>query len=399
MPLLFMGIFRREWPATFPPSAIGYKRGRSKGRGLLPHTRWIGRREAYIRADCLFGFDKLIRSFGGDPFDLSDRAGLPRQAFANSDMLISWSRQGLFCEFAARELNRLNFGLEHALSLPDTYPNAGAAIFLSQITETFEEWLSACERYARYHTNAWAPLLIKDDGPLVRLRLLEHPLVMSPRHQTEGLIASLYLMARTVLSATTEKADFVRFRHARPHDTRLHEEIFDCPIEFEASYNEMLFSREYLDRPTHGRLVKLRPLLDAYLRFRIAKMSLYDQSVAATVAAGIPAVLGTSLCNAENFAASMGLSSKKMQRLLREEGTSFSAILEGVRESLACEMLETTDVPIGNICGFLGYAGLPSFHLAFKRWTDMSPTVYRDLNRKMRMDRKPGQVSDSTGTG
>lgn len=64
------------------------------------------------------------------------------------------------------------------------------------------------------------------------------------------------------------------------------------------------------------------------------------------------------------------------------QGLSFSAILDDVRESLAREMLETTDVPIGNICGFLGYAALPAFNLAFKRWTAMSPSAYRERNQR-----------------
>lgn len=298
-------------------------------------------------------------------------------------MLISWPRQGHFCEVAAQELDRPNFGLEHALSLPDTYPNAGASIFLSQITRTFEEWYRACERYARYHTNAWTPLLIVDGSPLACVRLLENPLVLPPRHQTEGLIASLYRMGRKVLNAAPdEKAVVVRFRHAKPDDTQMHHDLFGCPVEFQATHNEFVFPREYLARPTNGRLVKLKPLFDTYLRYRIGSMPLYDQSIAATVAVGIPALLGTSLCNAEHFAASLGVSPKKLQRLLREEGTSFTMILEDVRGSLAREMLETTDVPIGNICGFLGYSALPSFNFAFNRWTGMSPSAYRAIHRK-----------------
>lgn len=360
------------------------------------YKKLTGRREAYIRADCLFGLEGLIRSSGGDPYELADRAGLPREAFTNSDMLISWPREGIFCELAARELGRPNFGLEHALSLPDTYPNAGAAVFLSQITETFEEWFQACARYGRYHTDAWTALLIVDESPLACVRLLENPLTMSPRQQTEGLLASLYLMARSVLGAgPDEKSHVVRFRHARPHDIRLHQEIFDCAVEFEAIHNEFVFPAEYLSRPTNGRLVKLRPLLNAYLRYRLGNMPLYDQSLKATVAAGIPAVLGTSLCNAEHFAMSLGLSAKKLQRLLREEGTSFSALLEDVRKSLAREMLETTDVAIGNISGFLGYAALPSFNLAFKRWTDMSPSVYRERNRVVRANRMSPETVDT----
>jgi len=346
----------------------------------------IGRREPYIRANCLFGFDDLVHSSGGDLHTLADQAGLPREAFSNPDILISWPRQGIFCELAAQEPGRPNFGLDHAFSLPNTYPTAGAAIFLSQITHTFEEWLDACERYARYYTNAWVPLLIRDGGPFAYVRLLKDPLAKSPRQQTEGLVATFYRMARTVIDATDEKAHLIRFRHARPCDTQPHEALFDCPVEFEAAHNELVFPHEYLNRPTNGRLAGLEPLLDLYLRYRIAKMPLYDQSVAATVAAGIPIVLNTSLCNLEYFAVSLGLSPKKLQRLLQQENTSFSAILDKVRESLACEMLETTDVPISNICGLLGYTALPAFNLAFKRWVGVAPSIYREFNRRKEKD-------------
>ncbi|BAV64472.1 AraC family transcriptional regulator ligand-binding domain-containing protein [Sphingobium cloacae] len=218
----------------------------------------------------MFGHEKLVRSYGGDPFDLAARVGLPRKAFTHSDMLISWSRQGVFCELVAEELDRPNFGLEHTMSLPDTFPNSGAAIFLSQITGTFEEWIHACERFTRFHTNAWTLHLIKDDSPFARLRVLEDPLARAPRQQAEGLVSSLYRMARTVINATTETNHLVRFRHPKPSDTRLHEELFGCPIEFDAPYNETVFRREYLERPTGGRLVTLRLVFDAYLRYRIA---------------------------------------------------------------------------------------------------------------------------------
>lgn len=56
-----------------------------------------------------------------------------------------------------------------------------------------------------------------------------------------------------------------------------------------------------------------------------------------------------------------GISAKKLQRLLAQEQTSFSEILDEVRRSTACRFLEETAIPIQNIAGWLEYSGAPAF--------------------------------------
>lgn len=73
----------------------------------------------------------------------------------------------------------------------------------------------------------------------------------------------------------------------------------------------------------------------------------------------------------------IGISAKKLQRLLAQEQTSFSEILDEVRRSMACRFLEETAIPIQKLPGRLEYSGAPAFIMAFKRWAGMTPSEFR----------------------
>jgi AraC-like DNA-binding protein len=75
----------------------------------------------------------------------------------------------------------------------------------------------------------------------------------------------------------------------------------------------------------------------------------------------------------------MGISPKKLQRLLRDEGTSFSQVLENFRACKALQLLHETNLPIKTIATNLGYSSSESFNTACKRWFQKSP-------RRMRQD-------------
>lgn len=77
----------------------------------------------------------------------------------------------------------------------------------------------------------------------------------------------------------------------------------------------------------------------------------------------------------------LGMSSRTLSRHLSQEGTSFFAILEGLRRSLAFRYLKEPDMTLADVSYFLGYSSLSSFNDAFKRWTGQSPGQYRAGNR------------------
>lgn len=334
--------------------------------------------DPYIRAAVLFGYSEFVKEAGGSPVELVERVGLDPAALTDPDMLISWQRLCMLMELTADMLDKPSFGIEWALSIPPHFPNVGPVIFIAQFVDTLREWIDQGSRYWRYHTNAYLVQLL-DDGVSdhVTMRFWQSPLILPPRQPMEHILAYACHMARVVGDAPDERPVAIRCRHPRPDDTSLHDEVFRCDLQFEAEHTEILFARRLLDSPTNGWLKPLKAIVDSFIRYKIRRMPLYDQSVRATVAMAIQSVIGTGSCTKEFVAGSMGTSPKKLQRLLAQEGTSFSDVLDQTRHAMACRMLAQTGVPISNVAGLLEYSSNTAFTLAFKRWTGSTPREYR----------------------
>jgi AraC-like DNA-binding protein len=72
-----------------------------------------------------------------------------------------------------------------------------------------------------------------------------------------------------------------------------------------------------------------------------------------------------------------GLSMRTLQRRLSEFGTSFSAIENQSRHTVACRLLRETDAPITEISNRLGYAHPNHFSRAFRKLGGVSPSAFR----------------------
>lgn len=83
----------------------------------------------------------------------------------------------------------------------------------------------------------------------------------------------------------------------------------------------------------------------------------------------------------EDVARLLGFSPRTLQRLLHEQGVSYSDLVERCRCRAACDALELTRDPIQDIADSLGYSDASSFARAFRRWTGTPPRVYRKALR------------------
>ena len=79
----------------------------------------------------------------------------------------------------------------------------------------------------------------------------------------------------------------------------------------------------------------------------------------------------------EEIAGKMGLSSWSLQRRLREEGISFSALVDKVRCEMATHYLQQRQLPISEMALLLGYSEVSAFSRAFRRWFGISPRQWR----------------------
>ncbi|MGE3246233.1 MAG: AraC family transcriptional regulator ligand-binding domain-containing protein [Beijerinckiaceae bacterium] len=338
--------------------------------------------DPYIRATSLMGFIEVI---GGDtPLALSllAEAGIPGNALRNIDILVSYRRFTTLMEIAAHRLDRPSFGLEWALGLPPHFPNLGPIAMLSYFAKNGADWIALAQRYWHFHSNAFTMNLLDHDERHVALRYSGDFYAFPARQVIEHTLACACLVARKVTGFVNERPACVNFRHAKPADVTFHDQAFDCEINYNADYDEIILDRKYLEYPTNLNLSLFRPLLDLYVNERFRRMNTPELSISNMVRLAIPSLLGTGRCSLETISTSLGMSTKKLQRLLADEETTFTIVLEEVRQNLARRLLIESDAPVERIAGLLDYSAPTPFIQAFKRWAGETPLAYRKRQRE-----------------
>ena len=103
-----------------------------------------------------------------------------------------------------------------------------------------------------------------------------------------------------------------------------------------------------------------------------------DGSFAGSVRIMLASMLEDGVPSIQQLAAASGTTVRTLQRRLGDEGTSFSALLEQVRQSKALTRLAEGDATVVSIAAELGYARQASLTRAMIRWTGVPPTRFRD---------------------
>ena len=89
-----------------------------------------------------------------------------------------------------------------------------------------------------------------------------------------------------------------------------------------------------------------------------------------------------------------GISVRTLQRRLARHGTTFTDVLLWHRRREAHRLLESMDLPLSEIATSLGYSELSSFSRAFRRWSGVSPSAFRERNVRV-----PEQTMGDLSTG
>lgn len=337
----------------------------------------------FIRAVALIGYGDHVRRLGGNPEPLLLKLDLPLNSADYPRQIMSCHSYAQLLEDTAAALAYRGFALDWAKNTPPHYPNIGPLAMLGTMTRTFAEWVEFGMKYWNVHCNAFTARIfdVPDKPDMVTMRLICAPGYQRSPQLVESVLANIVGIATRTTGHRHLRPRLVRFRHPRPDDISLHEELFRCNIEFDADCDEFQFERRILALDTNGSLRMLRPFFERYIRTQISLLPIYDQTMRETTQAALDSLLGTGKCTIDFVAASLGMSAKKLQRLLASEGTNFSDILSAVRRDRACKILQETDVMIADIARLLDYAALGAFSNAFVQWMGMSPSEYRRATR------------------
>lgn len=169
----------------------------------------------------------------------------------------------------------------------------------------------------------------------------------------------------------------VSFTHSRPEECAgKYYEFFHAPIDFEAPRASIALSLDDVDRvlPSGNKdLVEWKE--QAMTKYLDTKES---ESLIPQVTKIIAEHLPSGDVTVEKTAAELFLSTRKLQRLLQEEGTSFLTLLNEVRKDIAEQHVKNKDMDLTEIAFLLGFSEQSTFSRSFKRWTGMSPSSFRN---------------------
>jgi AraC-like DNA-binding protein len=71
------------------------------------------------------------------------------------------------------------------------------------------------------------------------------------------------------------------------------------------------------------------------------------------------------------------VSARTLERKLRREGTTFTALLDNFRRNLALDFVSAPTFDARHVARSLGFTQRGAFSRAFKRWTGRTPERYR----------------------
>ncbi len=197
----------------------------------------------------------------------------------------------------------------------------------------------------------------------------------APAPASHELCFALVARQAKQLSTVPLRVTAVELAHRAAGDVAAYRAWFDAPVVFEAPITQLVMPRPALA----ASLVSADPQLLAILT-RAAEELRRRAPTPPTLAAQAARVLHDALRsddgNVEHVARQLGLTSRSLQRRLKDEGTSFQLVREQVRRELAQRYLDDK-LAISEISFLLGFSEPSAFFRAFKRWTGTTPIEAR----------------------
>ena len=304
--------------------------------------------------------------------------GLGRSDLGDSETRIAYSAFVGLIERAAMLLGEPAYGLK--LGTRHDVRDNGLLGFIALNSPTLGDALANVERYVAV-TNEGIDAVFEHDSQGKALRFREaDPALRGLRHNSEHSAARI---AKAALELTRRKAFPLRvdFMHGRPNAAIDYEAVLGCPVRFHAEWDGVVFASETLGLPVSGADRKLLQVLESACR-RIIGQRPRQQDLIHSVREYVVQHLAKGAAPFEAVARHVGMSGKTLERRLGERGTSYRALVDGVRFGLAKHYLVDTDFRLQQIAYLLGYSEPAPLVRAFRRWAGRTPRQYREQCRE-----------------
>ena len=237
----------------------------------------------------------------------------------------------------------------------------------------------AFQTFARFHR-------IVSDGP--DTSLYEHDGVATVHYQfprssprcnrlrAEFAMVGFLRMLRDFTRRDNHTVKAVYFEHAAPEYLDEYARIFGGAERFDHDFTGIEFDRELLDRTQQPQNGELYTVLESLAERKLSRVT-REGGHAERLRDYLTSNALAERPQMDAVARSLGISVRSLRRRLDEEGVSYTSLLNEALATLAKRMLDDLRRSIYETAYAMGFSDPSAFHRAFKRWTGMTPTQYR----------------------
>lgn len=310
-----------------------------------------------VRSPTLSYFVDVASECGLDARGLVAAVGVPARCLDDHDLMTPARSVVSLLEFAAARAREPAFGLRMAESR--RLSSLGPLGLLVRDEPTLLSALEALVRHIHLHNEAMV-VEVERTGSLVLIR--EEMIVEgSPpmRQAIEIAVGTTYRVLNIFIGAGWRPRR-ICFEHARPASTAVHRRVFGDIVEFGQEFNGIVCDAADLDVPNPS----ADPVMARYTHRMLGQAAHRTDSMVDRVNQLTVLLLPRGHCRVEVVAQHLGMDRRTVAKHLAAEGTSFSALVNGLRRDLLSRYLDDGSCSLGEVAALLGFSE-PS---AFSRW-------------------------------
>lgn len=195
------------------------------------------------------------------------------------------------------------------------------------------------------------------------------------RHDIEFSLAAFLKLLRNALGDSIAPRK-VYFSHPCKKPRSRYVKVFGPEVSFNQEQDCMFFSANLLGMPLSDSDPQLLTILREHADSQLQQLKV-DNNLVQQAKLIISTSLASNDSGADTLANMLHMTTRTLNRHLRENGTTYKKLREEVIVELAMESLTNTDASLTDIADKLGYTESSAFVRAFKRMTGTTPAAYR----------------------